>query len=956
MSIQKMLFWCCLCLFLSNNSFAQFYTDGPIGIQMKVRDVMATFSPTDGPGNPEDLVLYFWGRDSLDLDGQNWVAPGTGCLQDQVFTPDTSVDFNNVFFSHVYLDTVPAFLDLKMDAWEDEARDTFAGIACASLDCIYNTNFCCGLTIGGSCLGQIDSDEMRCDADPYFTGIDYRQGCAGEWFDHGYLVDTNRCANPFWFPRIQTRWYYINGDDCTTPLFIGSLSQGDSLEQCENTELKTNTITADPGYDFVFAVEVNQPGVLTLSTCNRMDFNGSLSLLDKNCTLLSDNDTTCGVGRTLEYLICVPDTYFVVVDGQTQQDFGQFLLVASLDSVTILMGNAGPNQSICLGDSVQIGGANATLGATYSWSPSAGLSDPTIYDPIAFPGSTTTYFLTAAGGGCVITDSVTITVNQPTASILASTNTICQGDTALLTASGGDFYQWVNNGTALPGDTLDSLWVTTPGVYQVMVSDSLGCSDLSGFEIITVNPNPAVTLNIATPGPWCVGDSILLQGQGGSVCDWFLNGNQLPQTGTSIWITQPGTYQVVMVDQNGCMGASAQVTVSYLPPPVAVLFPSGPDTVCQGDSVVMTASGGIAYNWIRNGAAFPGAFNVATANQTGNYQVIVTDQNGCQDTSSTFDLIVNPNPIVTLSPMGMDSLCLGDSIQLVASGGTNYIFLWDGQILQSGLANTTWVGNNGAYQVVADQGGCTDTSGTYFLKIVPLPEAIISPVGEDTICHGDTLLIMGTGGPRYQWLESGQPIGTAINPDLAVTTAGEYALALQNQWGCTDTSASLTVSVLPSPPAVTISLSGGTLTSSAGSGNQWYRNDTLINGATQQMYTPVLPGIFHVVVTGANGCTSISDTIAIIGTWRISGPLEGDMRLVPNPAREGVSIRGEVAHAGVYRVKLVDVAGKVLQEKTFQLSGTAVNWYLPIESLAAGVYGIQVVGPAGNWQGKLLKE
>src|SRR5581483_4181590 len=54
--------------------------------------------------------------------------------------------------------------------------------------------------------------------------------------------------------------------------------------------------------------------------------------------------------------------------------------------------NPGNNATICTGDSVRLGGSpTGPVGATYSWSPAAGLSSPTAANPMASPTVTTTY-------------------------------------------------------------------------------------------------------------------------------------------------------------------------------------------------------------------------------------------------------------------------------------------------------------------------------------------------------------------------------------------------------------------------------------------------------------------------------------------------------------------------------------------------------------------------------------
>ncbi|MCH2233099.1 MAG: gliding motility-associated C-terminal domain-containing protein [Crocinitomicaceae bacterium] len=78
-------------------------------------------------------------------------------------------------------------------------------------------------------------------------------------------------------------------------------------------------------------------------------------------------------------------------------------------TVTEISADAGPDQFITKGDQVTIEGDGI---GTPLWSPSTTLTDPNIYQPVAFPESTTIYFLTVTEGPCVRTDSVTVNVGE----------------------------------------------------------------------------------------------------------------------------------------------------------------------------------------------------------------------------------------------------------------------------------------------------------------------------------------------------------------------------------------------------------------------------------------------------------------------------------------------------------------------------------------------------------------
>ncbi|MEZ4908769.1 MAG: hypothetical protein R2771_14255 [Saprospiraceae bacterium] len=76
-----------------------------------------------------------------------------------------------------------------------------------------------------------------------------------------------------------------------------------------------------------------------------------------------------------------------------------------------VIADAGADVDFCNGGSVQLDASNS-IGTTFSWSPTTGLSDPNITNPTANPATTTTYTVTVSNDGrCPDTDDVTVTVN-----------------------------------------------------------------------------------------------------------------------------------------------------------------------------------------------------------------------------------------------------------------------------------------------------------------------------------------------------------------------------------------------------------------------------------------------------------------------------------------------------------------------------------------------------------------
>ncbi|HEV7230384.1 MAG TPA: hypothetical protein VGO45_03585, partial [Bacteroidia bacterium] len=106
---------------------------------------------------------------------------------------------------------------------------------------------------------------------------------------------------------------------------------------------------------------------------------------------------------------------------------------------------AGPNQTICEGESATLGTAVSIPGHTYTWTPTTGLSTPNASQTLASPSVTTTYTLTeSSAAGCSKSDSVKVTVNPAPAANAGTNQTICDGSTTTIGAPpvSGHTYSW----------------------------------------------------------------------------------------------------------------------------------------------------------------------------------------------------------------------------------------------------------------------------------------------------------------------------------------------------------------------------------------------------------------------------------------------------------------------------------------------------------------------------------
>jgi PKD repeat protein len=283
--------------------------------------------------------------------------------------------------------------------------------------------------------------------------------------------------------------------------------------------------------------------------------------------------------------------------------------------------NAGNNVSICPGQSTNL---TATGGTTYQWTPTTGLSNAGIANPVASPAVTTTYTVIASNGPCSSTASVTVTV-APVNANAGGDVTLCPGSTTTLNATGGTSYSW-SPSTGLSSSTVANpiAFPTATTTYTVTVSNG-SCSATDQITVTVANPQ------IFAPADQtiCEGDTLYLPVVNGWNFTWT------PATGLSdptspapfAYPSNTTTYSV-SADVNGCI-ATDQITITVNQPPPA-------PTITQnlGDLVSSTGS---TYQWSFNGAEILGAtFQTLFAATTGSYTVTITDVNGCSATSQPY--------------------------------------------------------------------------------------------------------------------------------------------------------------------------------------------------------------------------------------------------------------------------------------------------------------------------------
>lgn len=546
---------------------------------------------------------------------------------------------------------------------------------------------------------------------------------------------------------------------------------------------------------------------------------------------------------------------------------GQTTSASSYITVNPLpVANAGNDITICSGQSTTL---TAVGGATYSWDQGLGFGASKTVSPT----STTTYTVTVTdANGCVATDQVTVNVNPLPLANAGNDVTICAGQTATLTATGGSSYSW-NMGLGSGASKVVAPSTTT--TYTVTVSGSNGCV---ATDQVIVNVNPLPNVSAGSDVTICNGASLTLAASGASTYVWD-NGLGAGQSHT-VTPAASTTYQVTGTSAAGCSNTAA-VTVNV----GAALVPdAGPNVqVCQGNSITLNGTGGINYTWTDALGGGVGSTQTVTIASpvTGYYYLTVTDGLSCSGQDS---VLVTVNLLPTANAGAPQTICIGETVLLSATGGTSYV--WN-QGLGAGQSHTISPTSNISYTVtVTNANGCSSTANTS-VTVNPLPTLTVS-ASQSAVCAGASAIITASGANSYVW--SGGLSGAASH-SIVPTASTTYYVTGTNTFGCiSEDSVTVIVNALPVPDAVSTlnesCLYPGTAGVPSVAGAQpitfvWTDATGNVVGNTAGIGN-LTAGMYNVLITDANGCTATSS--ANIGFANLSNVSALNDTTITNPA------------------------------------------------------------------------
>lgn len=631
----------------------------------------------------------------------------------------------------------------------------------------------------------------------------------------------------------------------------------------------------------ILNVVITQPTAVSVSVTTNVP---------ASCGLNNGSLTATGNGGTIGYQYSI--------NGGALQASGTFGSLAP-GNYTIMVQDANGCQSTVNATVANQGGPAASVGSQTNVSCAGGANGSVVinaaggtgaltYDlnPGPAPQASNTFTnLTAGNYTVVVADangcntSVAFTITQPsqltfnTVVVNTTCNGLCNGQVTINAANANPPYQYSSNG----GLTFQASNVITglcAGNYNIVVRDANGC--LANANINVTQP-PVITGTLVPVNPICQGIcngsvTVTPSGGGTGILQYSINGGAF-QASNNFTNLCSGNQAVIIQDANGCQ---LPLNVNLVDPPgyaVNTIYTT-PSNCGFNDGAFQVAAAGsnppFVYDNITLGASnATGEFLSLVA---GAYQVIVTDNLGCQE--SVF-VGVNDIQMDGLFNGSTDATCPGicdGTVNTIAVGGSGTITydLDNGVQTQFGSGNFTGICAGNHAITMTDQGFC----------VYVIPFTITAPAGinfttavVNTTCNGGsngsiTFNAPSGGTSPYQYsVDNGGTfqVGNVFNG----LTAGTYNLVVRDANGCLQNG----TATINEPTAVTLVTNSTDLTcngnnsgtllivANGGTGAYQYSNN---NGSTFQpgfSFFGLAANTYNIVVTDANGCIGTATVI-----------------------------------------------------------------------------------------------
>jgi gliding motility-associated-like protein len=545
---------------------------------------------------------------------------------------------------------------------------------------------------------------------------------------------------------------------------------------------QTATLTASGATSYTWT-----PGNVTGSTYTFAPVsNTTVSLVGANstCTATANASITIGTGISISVnnpTICAGQTVSLIANGASSYTWDTGANTNSISvnptgtQVYTVSGTSGscagintatvtvvsqptisvPAASVCSGNSTQLTASGAN---TYTWMPGGQTTSSVSVNPAA----TEVYTVTGSNGSC--TNSTVVTVNVTSTPTLAVNSvTICNGQTAALTATGATSYSWDS------GNVTGSTYTISPPTNTfVTVIGANGTCTAQATPSITIGSAISISVNNPTI---CAGETAFLTASGAISYTW--NSGSITST---LNVTPATTTTYTVTGSNGNCTGSTTATVLVNPAPT---FSVNSPSICAGETASLIANGAVSYTW--GSGAISNSLNVNPLTST-HYTITGSDGNCTSSQIST--VTVNSVPSLTVNS---GVICVGQTATLIATGATSYTW----STFETTSTITPAPVNTSTYSVTGSNLNCNSSVTTVTVTVSPSPTLTINASnsgGCTPVCVNFTD-VTSASCSSIQYNFGDGTTGNTNNPTHCYTSGGSFTVTATctTSLGCTST-------------------------------------------------------------------------------------------------------------------------------------------------------------------------
>ena len=567
---------------------------------------------------------------------------------------------------------------------------------------------------------------------------------------------------------------------------------------------------------------------------------------------------------------------------------------------------------------------------------------------INVPAGSYTVTMYTAEGCQKTSENFNVTAFGTDVQVSASATAICQGEHTTLYVDqegwqGNVTYLWSTGDAATTVDVQPA--VTTTYTVTATVASTNGTCTAAGEVTIIVNPLPVVAAVTATDTVVCEGTQVTFTAAGDANTTayiWYNNGVEIAgenQATLTVNFNEAGIYNyaVKAISNEGCVSAVAinapAVTVNAAP--ASVTISASELAICNGGNTTLYANVvpnlPATYEWFMNNVPMNTNTESIVVNAAGSYKVVAAF-NGCTTESEAVVITVGETPQLQLTATET-TICAGGSTVITAEvTGPNNVemnYNWSNGFQGTSYTFTPATAGTYTFTVTASQAtsGCTaEDEITITVNEVPATPVVV--VDNAVVCDGGQVTLTVTNvvaNATYTWMRNGVVISGAegaVLTESPATVDGDatnYVYTVVAELpisGCTSaTSANTVVTVIPTPDVYvavegnttqcvggSVTLSANVTPANANYNYQWYKDNVLIEGATQSTYTAAEVARetayqYRVVVTANAGCevSAYAPAITFVADPVIEATISNTISCVGGTATLTAVVDGGVA-------------------------------------------------------------